>query len=422
MSSDWSQLEDLGITVVTKSDAEYDKARRNYNIRLSYYPAAVAFCENAEHVSAALMFARKNRMPFRVRSGRHSYEELSLMDDGLIIDVSKLKKFKVNQTEQGNYAVVGAGMRQDEVYQHVSEKGFVFPAGTSPSVGVSGVAQGGGIGMLSRAFGLTLDNIVSIQLVKPSGEIAVLTADSPAPDKELFWALRGGGGGNFGIVTAYTFKLHQVPELTVYEMRWNYEQFIDVMRYWQQWAPDTDRNLTCQLTFEPRDTVDEKGMKQEVHSEGLFIGSPEVLAKLLAPWVETVPPLDGYPLIKRKSFYETTEFFATFDSAAHPFKTTGAFVYDNLPEEALKKMVDQLDSAPSKQCALWMQSFGGPSRIRLPRTPLSSTARPASSWSTWEPGPPPPIQSWARNVPSGPRASATRWRSTLGARTSTSST
>jgi FAD/FMN-containing dehydrogenase len=213
--------------------------------------------------------------------------------------------------------------------------------------------------MMSRAFGLTLDNIVSIQLVKPSGELAVVSDESQGLDKELFWALRGGGGGNFGIVTAYTFKLQAVPELTVYEMRWSYDQFIDVMRYWQQWAPDTVPGLTCQLSFEARDTVDEDGHPMEVHSEGLFLGGPEELKRLLAPWAEKVKPLDGYPWVERKSFRESTEFFATFDSAPHPFKTTGAFAYQNLPEAALQTIVDYLDTAPSKQCGLWMQSFGG---------------------------------------------------------------
>lgn len=359
MSSDWSKLQDAGIEVVTKSDEAYDKARKNYNRRYARYPAAIAFCANAEQVSAALMFAREKHLAFRVRGGRHSYDELSLMDDGLIIDISRLKQFKVLEHTHEPQAVVGAGMRQHEVYQQAGALGFAFPAGTAPSVGVSGVAQGGGIGMMSRAFGLTLDNIVSIQLVKPSGEIVVVSDESQGLDKDLFWALRGGGGGNFGIVTAYTFKLHVVPELSVYEMRWSYDQFIDVMKYWQEWAPSTVRELTCQLTFDARNSVDQGGQPMEVHSEGVFLGDPETLKQLLEPWARAVKPLAGYPRVARMSFLESTEFFASFDSPPHPFKTTGAFAYQSLPEAALKEIVHYLDTAPSKQCALWMQSFGG---------------------------------------------------------------
>jgi len=345
-------------TVVTKDDAAYQNARINYNTRISKYPAAIVFCFTVQDVQNAVNWVRTQteKLPFRVRSGRHSYEEFSLVDKGLIIDVSQMKRFDIRQTSDGPVAVVGAGLTQGEIYGQVSQLGCAIAAGTAPDVGIAGVSLGGGIGMLTRQVGLALDNLLSIELVTPQGQL--LIADNEQ-NQELFWALRGGGGGNFGVATAFTFKIHPIRDVTFYQLKWPYSQTVPVMHYWQQWAPDPDPRLTSQLTLHAR--LSGKG----VTSEGLFLGPPGDLRIMLERWAEEVEP--AYFRIEQTTFRQSTVYFAESDDLnCHPFKTTGAFIYDNLPADGLQTIKQYLDEAPTVDCALWMQSFGGAMAARRP--------------------------------------------------------
>lgn len=344
---DWSCLTG---TVVLPGDPNYNIDRTNYNTHYTRSPAALVFCQNVEDVQNAVTCVLKNNAPFLVRSGRHSYEEFSLMDTGLIIDISGLNTTSIDPATAT--ARVGAGLTQQDMWTLLGATNtYAFPLGTMGSVGIAGVLQGGGIGMLSRAYGLALDRVRSIQIVTAAGTVVEANA-STNPD--LYWALRGGGGGNFGIVTAFTLQLVPVSQVVIYALQWSAEQFPAVMDYWQHWAPTlSDTNLTCQLTFS-------SSSDGALHSEGVYLGPINQLNTLLQPWVATCPP--SSPMrIEPMSWYMSTVYFNSFDNqCSHPFKTSGAFVYQPLPAAGLTIIQQAVTSPPSGvSCDIWMQSFGG---------------------------------------------------------------
>ncbi|HYO52729.1 FAD-binding oxidoreductase [Archangium sp.] len=342
---DWSCLTGK---VVLPSDLSYNIDRTNYNIRYTRSPAALVFCQNVEDVQNAVRCVSRQGIPFRVRSGRHSYEELSLMDDGLIIDISGLTTATIHPSTAT--ARVGAGLTQQAMWNLLGATNeYAFPLGTMASVGIAGVLQGGGIGMLTRAFGLAIDQVSSVQMVTATGDVVEANATTNA---ELYWALRGGGGGNFGIVTAFTLQLVPVSQVVVYALSWRAEQFPSVMSYWQSWAPTLgDTNLTCQLTFSSDGSL---------HSEGVYLGTPDRLRELLQPWMARCPPVSPVRL-EPMSWYMSTIYFNSFDNQCdHAFKTSGAFVYQPLPDHALASIQQAITSAPTGvSCDIWMQSFGG---------------------------------------------------------------
>jgi hypothetical protein len=342
---DWSCLTGK---VVRPSDPCYNIDRTNYNTRYTKSPSALVFCQNVEDVQNAIKCVSRNNIPFRVRSGRHSYEELSLMDEGLIIDISGLTATTVNPSTAT--ARVGAGLTQQAMWNLLGKDNtYAFPLGTMANVGIAGVLQGGGIGMMTRAYGLAIDRVSSIQMVTSTGDVVEANATTNA---DLYWALRGGGGGNFGIVTAFTLRLVPVSQVVIYALSWPAEKFPSVMRYWQDWAPTlSDTNLTCQLTFSSDGSL---------HSEGVYLGSPGRLLELLQPWIDSCPPASPVR-IEPMSWYMSTMYLNSFDNQRdHPFKTSGAFVYQPLPDTALASIQKAITSAPTDvSCDIWMQSFGG---------------------------------------------------------------
>ncbi|MDF3015575.1 MAG: hypothetical protein K0R44_800 [Thermomicrobiales bacterium] len=203
-----AQAVDLTGRVVWPRDPDYDVARQGFNARFSRFPAAIVVCNNTSDVQNAVLWARQEGMPLRARSGGHSYEAFSVVDGGLVVDVGGLTSVEIDVAR--GEAVIGAGVRLLNCYRHLWQHGVTIPAGTCPGIGIAGLTLGGGIGFLSRQYGLTCDNLVAIELVDADGR-ALRASKSEHPD--LFWALRGGGGGNFGIATAFTFRVHPIGEV-----------------------------------------------------------------------------------------------------------------------------------------------------------------------------------------------------------------
>src|SRR5215204_5936840 len=153
--------------VIWPADPAYEEARQSFNARFSQFPAAVVVCDNTNDVQNAVRWARQERIPLRARSGGHSYEAFSVVDGGLVIDVGGLNEVVVD-TARGE-AIVGAGVRLLDCYQRLWEHGVTIPGGTCPSVGIAGLTLGGGIGFLSRRYGLTCDNLLAVDLVDAEG-------------------------------------------------------------------------------------------------------------------------------------------------------------------------------------------------------------------------------------------------------------
>ncbi|MGH3240376.1 MAG: FAD-binding oxidoreductase [Spirillospora sp.] len=244
--ADWSALErGLDGTLVRPSDASYARARRLYIPRYDdIEPAGVAYCATPQDVSECLAFATLRRMPVAVRCGGHSYAGWST-GPGLVIDVSPMDTVK----RDGGHAVVGAGTRLIDLYAGLAEHGVSVPSGSCPTVGVAGLTLGGGLGVTCRAYGLSCDALESVQVVTADGRLRTCDADQ---NPDLFWACRGGGGGNFGAAVSFTFRTHEAGDVTPFTLRWAWPDAADVIRGWQRWAPAAPDEVWTSLRLDTR--------------------------------------------------------------------------------------------------------------------------------------------------------------------------
>ncbi|TDB86188.1 FAD-binding oxidoreductase [Actinomadura sp. KC216] len=244
--ADWNALgRGLDGTLIRPSDTSYAQARRLHIPRFDgIKPAGIAYCETPQDVSECMAFATLQRIPVAVRCGGHSYAGWST-GTGLVIDVSPMDTVK----RDGGHAVVGAGTRLIDLYAGLAEHGVSVPAGSCPTVGVAGLTLGGGIGVASRAYGLSCDALASVQVVTADGR--VLTCDGER-NPDLFWACRGGGGGNFGAAVSFTFRTHEIGEVTPFSVRWSWADAAAVIRGWQRWAPSAPDEVWTSLRLDTR--------------------------------------------------------------------------------------------------------------------------------------------------------------------------
>jgi hypothetical protein len=233
----------------------------------SVHPAAIAFCASATDVARCITFARDIALPIAARSGGHSYAGYSTTA-GLVIDLSRMSRVTptAGGPRAGRVATVNAGARLIDVYSGLEQQGFSIPAGSCPTVGIAGLALGGGIGVMDRLWGLTSDNIVGLEIVTAAGEI--VTADA-ANNAELYWACRGGGGGNFGIVTQFGFSTFPVTETALFFATWPWEAARQLLPAWLEWAPDGPDELWSNCVFE----ADPGAVNPYIQVAGVWAGS-----------------------------------------------------------------------------------------------------------------------------------------------------
>lgn len=231
--ADWKTLAAaLHGPLIRPQDSAYARDHRLYNTRFdALRPAAIAYVTSTADIRACLDFARRTGTPPAIRSGGHSYAGYSSGDGRLIIDVSGLNSIRLD----GTTATIGAGAKLIDVYDTLGRRGRTVPGGSCPSVAISGLTLGGGHGVVSRSMGLTCDNLKGATLVTADGRVREVSASS---DPETFWALRGGGNGQFGVVTSLTFATHPVPSVVTGYLTWPWSRAAEVVRAWQRWGPD----------------------------------------------------------------------------------------------------------------------------------------------------------------------------------------
>ncbi|QOV37379.1 FAD-binding oxidoreductase [Streptomyces ferrugineus] len=242
--ANWTALaQNLYGPLIRPGDADWKSAHQLYNTRFdALKPAAVAYVAHPDDIRTTLAYARAHNLRPAIRNGGHSYAGWSSGDNRLIIDVSKLNRIRAS----GNTAVVGAGSKLIDVYRALAAKGVTIPAGSCPSVGVSGLTLGGGHGVTSRAYGLTCDSLTQATLITADGK--QLTANATT-HKDLFWALRGAGNGNFGVVTELQFKTHPAPQAVTAYMTWPWSKAARLIRSWQEWGPTQPDEIWSALSI-----------------------------------------------------------------------------------------------------------------------------------------------------------------------------
>ena len=222
--------------LIRRGDASYEQQRRVWNGSIDRHPAVIARCTSAADAIAALRFAGRTGLPLAVRGGGHSFPGLSVCDAGVVIDLRPMNGIRVDP--EAREATVQAGVLLGELDRATQAFGLAVPAGIVTHTGVSGLTLGGGIGWLMRKLGLTIDQLLSAELITASGDV-VRASEAENPD--LFWGIRG-GGGNFGVVTEFTFRLNPVgPLVLAGPIFWPMDESPRLLRFYRDWiaeAPD----------------------------------------------------------------------------------------------------------------------------------------------------------------------------------------
>lgn len=280
---DWAGLRRaLRGPLVRPGDRAYPRARQLFNpVFDRIRPDGVAYCVSPADVAACLSFARRGGVAVHPRSGGHSYAGWST-GRGLVVDVSRMDAVSYRD----GLATVGAGARLVKVYDRLARHGVSVPAGSCPTVGVAGLALGGGLGVVSRRYGLTCDALESLRVVTADGQ--VLTCDS-THHPDLFWACRGGGGGNVGVAVSFTFRTHRIGKVTLFFLHWPWSKAAAALAAWQRWAPAAPDELWSNLHLGREDGA------LDVQVGGLYLGPPAELNRLLKPLLERLgPPRSRY--------------------------------------------------------------------------------------------------------------------------------
>jgi FAD/FMN-containing dehydrogenase len=271
--------------VVAPGQPGFRRASRLYDPRFdATRPMAVAYLESPEDARQAVEWAREGDVPIVARNGGHSYGGYSTVEGGLVADVTRMNRIDVDPS--AGRARIGAGSLLANVYAALARHGVTIPAGSCPTVGVTGLTLGGGIGLSGRKLGLTCDSLVGAELVTATGE---LVRANGREHQDLRWACRGGGGGNFGIATELEFEVHPVGEVAIYDFEWAWQDAEAVFDAWQRSAPRAPDELfsICKLQSTP--TGDGR-KRPSVTSFGQLFGSRDELEALLAPLLDAASP------------------------------------------------------------------------------------------------------------------------------------
>lgn len=350
---DWAKLSgSLTGTLLQPSDSAYAAAGHLYNSVYVPNAAAIAQCASAVDVQRCLAFVREHNLEVTAHSGGHSYGGYSSCP-GLVIDVSRLDTISVGGptgTSGQTSVTVGAGSKLIDVYSGLAAQGLLLPGGSCPTVGIAGLALGGGIGVFSRAYGLTCDHMTTVEVVTADG---TLRRCDPGDDEDLYWACRGGGGGNFGVVTSFGFQAEPIPEaITLFTLEWPWGAADSVLDAWLRWIPSTPNELWANCQLFSSGTVG-GGL---VKVTGVFVGSVSACTAALNPLTTAVTEGTTYRFVGPENYLTATMIEAGCEGkpvaqcaapTQSPFAAKSSYIGGPLPESAVTAIVGALSSLPA---------------------------------------------------------------------------
>jgi FAD/FMN-containing dehydrogenase len=274
--------------LVQTGDENYDEARKVYNAMIDKRPSLIAYCNDVADVITSVNFTRENKLLTAIRGGGHNGGGLGICDDGLVIDLSNMNGIRVDPEERT--AQVEGGCRWGDVDHATHAFGMATPSGIISTTGVAGLTLGGGMGHLSRKYGLSIDNLLSADMVLADGRF-VTVSENNHPD--LFWAIRG-GGGNFGVVTSFKFRLHPVSTIIGGPTLWQLDKTRDVMKWYRDFivnAPEDLSGFFAFLTVPPAPPFPEKLHQQKMCGVvWCFTGPADQAEDIFRPVREFGPP------------------------------------------------------------------------------------------------------------------------------------
>jgi FAD/FMN-containing dehydrogenase len=335
--------------VVLAGSRPYDRVDAPFNARFhDVRPQAIVRCATPEDVRETLSFLAEHRLETALRSGGHCFAGHS-STAGVVVDVTPMHAVDVS----GGVATIGAGARLGDVYDALQQHGLAIPAGTCPPVGIAGLALGGGLGILGRAYGTTSDHLVRAQIVLADGRI--LECDEHH-DADLFWALRGAGAGNFGVVTSFQFRTVPAPDATNIHAAWPYSQAAAAIGAWQGWAPFGPDELAASLKVTASADMD---APPAVDVYAALLGTETDAAELLDQLVVRVGAEPAEASLRHMSFPATRRFWADLGhaedeaiGATEPEATPPTHLFAKseffrrpLPNEAIAVLVDTFPQA-----------------------------------------------------------------------------
>ncbi len=350
------ELADFRGELIGPDDSAYHEARTVYNAMIDRRPALVARCADADAVARVIGFARSHALPLAVRGGGHHGAGLGTVDGGVVADLSPLKDIHVDP--EARTVRVGGGCVWGEVDRATHAHGLATPSGIISTTGVGGIATGGGLGHLTRKCGLTIDNLLEADVVLADGSRVRANADD---NRDLFWAIRG-GGGNFGVVTSFLFRLHDVSTVIAGPTFWPVETSADVLAAYRDFLPRAPRELNAFFlhgTVPPAPPFPEDIQLRKIAGVvWCHTGDdPEAAAREMAPLLDALPT----PLLHAPSAMPHPDMQAMFDGLyppGHQWYWRADFV-DTIPDEAVQLHAKFGAEVPTMQSTMHLYPIDG---------------------------------------------------------------
>lgn len=340
-----SKLQGLPFVTYPVEISHYNTERFNFNKRFNIFPKAIIAPKSFSTLSKVLHFLRKKHLNFSIRSGGHCFEPGSLSHD-YILDLRRFNSIEISENE----VYIGAGARLGPVIQKLGKYDLAIPTGTCQSVGIAGLTLGGGIGFLSRTFGLTCDALKSITFLTADSKI-IEVSENQYPD--LFWALRGAGNGSYGIALGFTFKTFHVPKASFLKLKWEWNSLLvhQIFDAWHEWIQQLPDNINPVLTLEYSDGV------LSILLEALKVGKVP-----FTEWEQTFQKLNPRVELQTGRYVDLAQLWA--DSPTTPFqKIKSLIAFQPIPNAAIQLTIEYLEQLQLNQAPFHVgfefSAFGG---------------------------------------------------------------
>ena len=356
----------LNGNVVLPADPNYEETRRIWNATINKRPAAIIRCADANDVPHVITFARENGLELSIRGAGHNIAGNSLCDGGLTLDFSGMKNVRVDNAKKRAYVEPGATLGDFDMA--VQAHGLATPVGINSTTGIAGLTLGGGFGWLTRKYGLTIDNLVSAEVITADGNRITASEDSHAG---LFWAIRG-GGGNFGVVTQFEFKLYPVgPEILAGLIVFPFSQAKQVLSQYREFVKSAPLELNVWIVL--RQAPPLPFLPTDVHGKEVVV-LPVFYAGEISEGEKLIQPMRGFgkPLGEHIGPMPYTQWQKAFDGLLTPGARNywKSHNFTKLADGVLDAMIEYAGKLPSSQCEIFLGLLDGVSNA----VPADATA------------------------------------------------